>query len=584
MSALCINNSICEDPKLISEFVSSFYEILYQSDFNYDTCKACTDNIQNVIPLINNDFKNLCDSDLKREELQLALRRMKKGKSPGPDGLSIEFYQHFWYILEEPLFLMFNDCIKKKELATTMKQGLISLIPKPDKDPLEIDNWRPITLLNTDYKLIALIYARRLKSGLDQIINESQTGFMKNRHISNNIRLIFDLLDYSDQIESGALILFLDFCKAFDTIEHGFLLHSLKVFGFGNNFIDIIEMFYNDINSSIILNMGTSKIFGIHRGVRQGCPISPFLFLLVSEILSIQILNNQSILGLKIFDREVKISQLADDTALFLKDKSQVKTALDCISKFTKASGLKLNLHKCEILFIHNSVDLSIENIPVKDSVKYLGIYISKNKITCEQFNFVSKLKKTKHILNNWLQRDLTIFGRVLLSKAEGLYRFVYPALSMYVSDEISKDINKSFLDFIWKNKPYQLKKDIISGKRVEVGLEMIDFFYINNTFKLNWLRNCLKNDNSMWFFIPQCIFQKLGGLSFLLRCNFLPGKLPIKLSKFHQQVLLAWKISFHHNFSPHKMLLWNNCLITSRNKSLYLHRWFERNILYILL
>ncbi len=118
---------------------------------------------------------------------------MKKVQSTGPDGLSIEFYQHFWYILEEPLFLMFNNCIKKKELATTMKQGLISLIPKPDKDPLQIDNWRPITLLNTDYKLIALIYARRLKSGLDQIIHESQTGFMKNRHISNNIRLIFDL-------------------------------------------------------------------------------------------------------------------------------------------------------------------------------------------------------------------------------------------------------------------------------------------------------------------------------------------------------------------------------------------------------
>ncbi len=141
---------------------------------------------------------------------------MKKGKSPGPDGLSIEFYQHFWYILEELLFLMFNDCIKKKELATTMKQGLISLIPKPDKDPLEIDNWRHITLLNTDYKWIALIYARRLKSGLDQIIHESQTDFMKNRHISNNIRLIFDLLGYSDQI------LFVDFCKAFGTIEHGF--------------------------------------------------------------------------------------------------------------------------------------------------------------------------------------------------------------------------------------------------------------------------------------------------------------------------------------------------------------------------
>ncbi len=77
--------------------------------------------------------------------------------SPGPDGLSIEFDQHFCYILEEPLFLMFNDCIKKKDLATTMKIDLISLIPKPDTDPLEIDNWRPITLLNTDHTFIALI-------------------------------------------------------------------------------------------------------------------------------------------------------------------------------------------------------------------------------------------------------------------------------------------------------------------------------------------------------------------------------------------------------------------------------------------
>ncbi len=118
-----------------------------------------------------------------------------------------------------------------------------------------------------------------------------------------------------------------------------------------------------------------------------------------------------------------------------------------------------------------------------------------------------------------------------------------------------------------WWYKPYQLKKDSISGKRVDGGLEMIDYFDINNTFKLNWLRNCLKNDNAMWFFIPQRIFQKLGGLSFLLRCNFLPGKLPFKWSKFHQQVLLAWKICFHHNLSPHKMLFWNNCLITSRKK-----------------
>jgi len=199
----------------------------------------------------------------------------------------------------------------------------------------------------------------------------------------------------------------------------------------------------------------------------------------VAELLSVHVLNNHNILGLKIFDGEIKISQLADDTDLFLRDKSQVKTALECISKFSKSSGLMLNLNKCEILFIHNSIDIIVENIPVKDSVKYLGIHISKNKHIPEQLNFMPKIKKTKNILNNWLQRDLTLFGRVLLSKAEGLSRYVYPALSLYVSDKTSKVINKTFLDFIWKNKPCKLKKDIISGKKIDGGLEMLDFFLI---------------------------------------------------------------------------------------------------------
>ncbi len=116
----------------------------------------------------------------------------------------------------------------------------------------------------------------------------------------------------------------------------------------------------------------------------------------MAELLSIHVLNNQNIKGLKIFDREIKISQLADDTTLFLRDKNQVKTALECICKFSKSSGLMLNLKKCEILFVHDSTDQFVENIPVKDCGKYLGIHISKNKQTCERFNFMPKLKKKK--------------------------------------------------------------------------------------------------------------------------------------------------------------------------------------------
>ncbi len=177
-----------------------------------------------------------------------------------------------------------------------MKQGVISLILTPDKDPLIIDNWRPITLLNVDYNILALIYCTRLKSGLSNIIGESQTGFMAKRLISSNIRLVLDILDYNHFVNSHALILFLDFYKAFETIDHHFLLQSLHTFDFGNNFIQTVQMFYGGINSSVILQNNTSRRFFINRGVRQGCPISPFLFLIVVELLAIIVKKIQTYL------------------------------------------------------------------------------------------------------------------------------------------------------------------------------------------------------------------------------------------------------------------------------------------------
>ena len=358
---------------------------------------------------------------------------MKTQKAPGIDGLTTEFFLCFWSIIEDPLMEMYRECIDKKEMSTTMKQGIISLIPKPNKDPLSIENWRPITLLNVDYKLFALVFARRLKRNLAEIINETQTGFMANRHISNNIRLVLDLLDYSEYVESQALIVFLDFYKAFDTVEHPFIYKALDLFGFGESFISVVKMLYKDINSNVLIYPNTSKRFPVNRSVRQGCPISPFLFLIVVELLSLKVLNSPNIHGLSIFQKEIRITQLADDTALFMRDKYQIGPTIQLINEFSKASGLHLNIGKCEILSLFDTDDEYICNIPLKKSVKYLGIDVTKDMLTRQQLNFLPRLKKTKNIMNMWLQRDLSIFGRILLTKAEGISRLVYPALSLYV-------------------------------------------------------------------------------------------------------------------------------------------------------
>lgn len=123
------------------------------------------------------------------------------------------------------------------------------------------------------------IFASRLRDGLSEIIHETQTGFMKNRHISSNIRLILDLIDYSDYIDSDALVLFLDFYKSFDAVEHQFLFESLQIFGFGEKFVSCVKMLYKDISSCVMLFPNTTKRFPVCRSVRQGCPSSPFLFI-----------------------------------------------------------------------------------------------------------------------------------------------------------------------------------------------------------------------------------------------------------------------------------------------------------------
>lgn len=290
--------------------------------------------IDENIKKLDVEDKHILEEELTIIEIETALKQMKNGKSPGIDGLTSEFLKHFWADIKKLLYKAFLQCIKEGCLSPTMKTGLITLLPKPQKDLLMLDNWRPITLLCSDYKLLALVYANRLKHVIGKLIEEYQSAFIKGRYIHNHIRLILDMMDYQSFIQSDSLVLFIDFFKAFDTVEHDFMFTVLKKFGFGEGFCKIIKMFYNDIYSYISLNPGMTPKIKISRGIKQGCPISPKLFILCTQMLAYLIVNHPQIKGINIFDYEYRISQFADDTVIFLKDKSLIRKALDIISIF----------------------------------------------------------------------------------------------------------------------------------------------------------------------------------------------------------------------------------------------------------
>lgn len=144
--------------------------------------------------------------------------------------------------------------------------------------------------------------------GLKNLTDECQSAFVKGRNIHNHTRLILDLLDYSDSeyIKTNSYVLFLDFFKAFDTVEHPFLLRTLHLVGFVVNFCNIVEMLYTDISSSVSLNPGITPRFTVLRGIRQGCPISPKLFIMATQLLTLLINNSSDIPGITIFNKEFK--------------------------------------------------------------------------------------------------------------------------------------------------------------------------------------------------------------------------------------------------------------------------------------
>ncbi|KAF3851853.1 hypothetical protein F7725_005208 [Dissostichus mawsoni] len=302
-------------------------------------------------------------------------------------------------------------------------------------------------------------------------------------------------------------------------------------------------MLYSDIYSSVSLNPGMSPRFKVVRGIRQGCPISPKLFILTTQVLTTLIIKIHKILGITLFDKEFKICQFADDTSIFLKNKSMVNETLNTIR-------LSLNLSKCELLPIHSCDDSTIDSIRVVPEVKYLGITFSKNYIRREDLNICNRITDMKKSLS------------------QGISKLIYPCHSCFVSSANIKKANSIIFHFLWKNKTHYIKKSQLVKEYEKGGIKALDFESMIGTIKIKWLKAFLSQPESMWFHIPKAIFKRLGGFDFLLKCDC--------------EILNYWKIVFSHNFSPHGSTLWNNRVIIINRKSLFRSDWHEKGILFV--
>ena len=172
---------------------------------------------------------------------------------------------------------------------------------KKDRDRRFIKNWKPISLLNVDMKLISKVLASRLKSVISSIVNENQVAYVNNRFISESGRLISDVLEITNSLDIEGILMTVDIEKAFDSINHSFLMCVLKKFGFGNDFRKWIQILMKNPESCVINGGKTTPYFKLERGTRQGDPISAYLFIIALEVVFSLIKANPDIEGLQFF-------------------------------------------------------------------------------------------------------------------------------------------------------------------------------------------------------------------------------------------------------------------------------------------
>jgi hypothetical protein len=221
-------------------------------------------------------------------ELEEALKGMKAGKAPGPDGIITEFFKTYWEIIGDDYLIMIIEAVNRSHLPSGVTWGLISLLYKGG-DREKLTNWRPITLLNVAYKLYAKVLQLRLQPVLMEIIDFDQSAFLPMRFILDNIMLTHETMEWAEHSNQPLIFLKLDFSKAYDMVDFGFLFGVMHRMGFPTEFVGMTQMLFKDAAASVKVNGAQIATFQIGRGVRLGCPLAPYLFLLVAEVMNAMI-------------------------------------------------------------------------------------------------------------------------------------------------------------------------------------------------------------------------------------------------------------------------------------------------------
>jgi hypothetical protein len=288
-------------------------------------------------------------STVSEAEVARAMAAAKPGTAPGPDGLPLLVYKRFSQLLTPVLARVFSAVGSLRVVPAGFLGGAISALPKPHADPLDVAGYRPITLLNTDYRLLARVLAGRLQPVLQKVVSQSQTAYLRGRRSGSNV-LVLQLLLEGLPADSQLVAVLLDFAKAYDTIDRPFLLQCMRALGVGDEFVSWVQTLLSDTSACVVMNGYQSVSRPFMAGVRQGCPLSPLLYLCVAEALA-RFLQVRGV-GVSVRGVQLTSTQFADDTQVLLPSPAHVPAFLAHMRTFGAASGQRLNVNKSRVLLV----------------------------------------------------------------------------------------------------------------------------------------------------------------------------------------------------------------------------------------
>jgi hypothetical protein len=411
-----------EGPVLVRREVVSFFKDHFH---NEDWHRPTLDGIA---------FPHLSEVDVEgltalftMEEITEAVRECDGAKSPGPDGFNFAFINEFWDLLKGDVHIMFDQFHGNSRLPKGMFSFFLTLIPKVSS-PQSLGDFRPISLLGCLYKLVAKVLTARLSKVIGVLIPNTQSAFIKGRQLVDGVVVVNEVIDFAKKLKKECLIFKVDFEKAYDSVDWGFLDYMLRRFGFGDKWCAWMKACVCSGNMSVLVNGCPTEEISIKRGLKQGDPLAPFLFLIVAEGLGglMRMAVDRDRFKPFLVGRDglpVSILQYADDTLCIGEPSVENLWALKAVLRgFELASGLKVNFWKSCLFGVNVSseflvmasdfLNCRVGNLPFK----YLGLPVGANpRLSSTWAPMVDSFRKR---LGSWGNKYISLGGRIVLINA----------------------------------------------------------------------------------------------------------------------------------------------------------------------